>query len=129
MSRLDDRTYEFAKALCKYSEEDEAFLLQFVDKLEKSEALLKEFEYYLNKQDFLCEMNISGITVTDILVWQVDKFKAGIDEGRFKLKYNPDAMVLHAFDTMYEVEKNPEPYLENFRMVTGTDYEDKIKGY
>ena len=74
-------------------------------------------------------MNIQGITVPDILVWQVDKFKAGIDEGRFELKYNADAMLLMAFNTMYEVEKDPSKYLENFRTVTGSDYEDKIKGY
>ena len=77
----------------------------------------------------MCELNVEGITIPDILVWQVDKFKAGIDEGRFELKFNGDAMILMAFNTMYDVIKNPEPYLENFRTVTGSDYEDKIKGY
>ena len=38
-------------------------------------------------------------------------------------------MLLAAFNTMYDVEKDPAPYLENFRTVTGSDYEDKIKGY
>ncbi|MCR5602587.1 MAG: hypothetical protein K6G27_02660 [Lachnospiraceae bacterium] len=120
---------QFAEALCKYSNKDEEFYKEFIRRLEESPALYKEFEYYLEHQDFLCEMNIQGITVPDILVWQVDKFKAGIDEGRFELKYNADAMLLMAFNTMYEVEKDPSKYLENFRTVTGSDYEDKIKGY
>ena len=120
---------QFAEALCKYSNKDEGFYREFIRRLEESPALYKEFAYYLEHQDFLCEMNIQGITVPDILVWQVDKFKAGIDEGRFELKYNADAMLLMAFNTMYEVEKDPSKYLENFRTVTGSDYEDKIKGY
>ncbi|MBQ7481133.1 MAG: hypothetical protein IJT80_04565 [Lachnospiraceae bacterium] len=129
MIALDPRALEFSRALCKYSNKDEDFLEEFVSRLEASPALYKEFMYYIDHQDFLCEMNIEGITVPDILVWQVDKFKAGIDEGRFELKYNPDAMLLAAFNTMYDVEKDPSEYLENFRMVTGSDYEDKIKGY
>lgn len=127
--KICDRALEFAGALCKFSNKDEAYYREFVRRLSDSAALYKEFMYYLDHQDFLCEMNIEGITIPDILVWQVDKFKAGIDEGRFELKYNADAMLLGAFNTMYDVERNPAPYLENFRTVTGSDYEDKIKGY
>lgn len=126
---MDKRALEFAGALCRFSNKDEAYYREFVRRLGDSAALYKEFMYYLDHQDFLCEMNIEGITITDILVWQVDKFKAGIDEGRFELKYNADAMLLAAFNTMYDVERDPAPYLENFRTVTGSDYEDKIKGY
>ena len=129
MKDMDERALTFAGELCKYAGKDEEFLKRFVDKLNASPALFKEFLYYLDNQDFLCEMNICGITVPDFLVWQVDKFKSGIDEGRFELKYNADAMLLMAFDTMYEVERDPSKYLENFRTVTGSDYEDKIKGY
>ncbi|MCR4806078.1 MAG: hypothetical protein K5857_00245 [Lachnospiraceae bacterium] len=126
---INKRAVEFAGALCKYSNKDEEYLKEFIRRLEDSPALYEEFIYYLDKQDFLCKMNIRGITIPDILVWQVDKFKSGIDEGRFDLKYNADAMLLSAFNTMYDVEKDPAPYLENFRTVTGSDYEDKIKGY
>ena len=127
--RIDERALEFAKALCKYSDNDEDFCREFIRRLEECPELLDEFMYYLDHQDFLCRMNVQGITVPDILVWQVDKFKAGIDEGRFELKYNADAMLLAAFNTMYDVWRDPAPYLENFRTVTGSDYEDKIKGY
>ena len=126
---MDERALAFAGALCRYSNKDDEFYKEFVRRLAESPALYKEFKYYMDNQDFLCEMNIQGITVPDILVWQVDKFKSGIDEGRFELKYNADAMLLMAFNTMYEVEKDPSEYLENFRMVTGSDYEDKIRGY
>ena len=121
--------YAWASELCKFAGKDEEFCKDFTSKLDSDDRLMKEFIYYLYNQDFLCELNVEGITIPDILVWQVDKFKAGIDEGRFELKFNGDAMILMAFNTMYDVIKNPEPYLENFRTVTGSDYEDKIKGY
>ncbi|MCR5507697.1 MAG: hypothetical protein K6F34_03325 [Lachnospiraceae bacterium] len=126
---MEERALKFAEALCEYSNKDREFLEAFKRRLEASPALYKEFLYFIDNGDFLCEMNVQGITLPDILVWQVDKFKSGIDEGRFELKYNPDAMLLMAFNTMYDVEKDPSVYLENFRSVTGSDYEDKIKGY
>ncbi|MCR5421274.1 MAG: hypothetical protein K6E98_09715 [Lachnospiraceae bacterium] len=126
---IDDGLLGFAEALCRFGGKDKGFYEEFIRRLKDSKALYKEFEYYYKHQDFLCEMNIGGITVTDILVWQVDKFKAGIDEGRFELKYNGDAMLLEAFNTMYEVEKKPDRFLENFRTVTGSDYEGKFKDY
>ncbi len=128
-SNLDDKALVFARALCDNTGKDEEFYRDFTGRLEASPALYKEFMYFIEHQDFLCELNVSGITIPDILVWQVDKFKSGIDEGRFELKYDADAMVLAAFYTMSEVEKDPTVYLENFRTVTGSDYEDKIKGY
>ena len=129
MDKLNERALEFAKALCKYSDKDEAFYKEFIRRLEEVPELYEEFMYYLDHQDFLCKFKVEGITVPDILVWQVDKFKSGIDEGRFELKYNADAMLLMAFNTMYDVWCDPTRYLENFRTVTGSDYEDKIKGY
>ncbi len=116
----------YASRICELAGKDKEFCEEFVRRLEDSELLREEFLYYIKNQDFLCKMNICGITVTDILVWQVDKFKSGLDEGKFALKYDPSTMVLMAFYAMYDVEKNPEEYLENFRTVTGTDYENKF---
>ncbi|MBR4718953.1 MAG: hypothetical protein IKP31_01780 [Lachnospiraceae bacterium] len=129
INELDQRALDFARALCKYSNKEEDFFGEFINRLKSSEALYREFVYYIEHQDFLCAMNIQGITIPDILVWQVDKFKSGIDEGRFELKYNPDAMLFAAFNTMYDVERDPDKYLENFRTVTGSDYEGKIKDH
>ena len=66
-----------------------------------------------------------GLTIADILVWQIDRFKAALDEGKFSLKYNGPHMVLAAFLTMVDVSENPEPYLSRFRSETGCDYPGK----
>ena len=117
----------WAKALCEYSNMDEEFFRDFYKRLTASEGVYEEFIYYMNNQNFLCKFNVRNITVTDILVYQVDRFKAGLDDfDKRDMKYNPDKMLLMAFDTMLKAEKDPEKYAEIFRTQTGTDYEGKF---
>ena len=117
--------YNYAKYLCELAEEPEGYLDSFWKTISASEELLDEFSYYADNTDFKCELNVSGITLADILVWQIDRFKAALDEGKFSLKYNGPHMVLSAFMTMADVKDNPEKYLSRFRSETGTDYPGK----
>lgn len=120
-----DKYYEYAGSLCAAAGEPEGYLDAFWAAISENENLLKEFTYYADTNDFLCEYKVEGLAVTDILVWQIDRFKAALDEGKFSLKYNGPHMVLSAFLTMTDVAKNPAPYLSRFRSETGTDYEGK----
>ncbi|MCR4922628.1 MAG: hypothetical protein K5931_01320 [Lachnospiraceae bacterium] len=93
--------------------------------MKENRELYEEVQYYFENNDFLCSLSVKGMTVADILVWQIDRFKAAVDEGKFGLKYNPSEMVLMAFYTLYDVTKDPELYFEHFRQETGSDYEGK----
>jgi len=117
--------YEYAKVLCGEAREEEGVLEVFWDAVSNHPQVMKEFEYYMNNNDFLCELKVSGITVADILVWQIDRFKAALDEGKFALKYNGPHMILGAFYTMCDVCDNPDKYLIRFQSETGSDYEGK----
>ena len=103
MSDVNDELYEYARSLCDQANEEDGVLEEFWNRVCKYPEILKEFEYYRVHNDFLCELTVSGITVADILVWQIDRFKAAIDEGKFALKYNGPHMVLGAFYTMADV--------------------------
>lgn len=119
---MESREYQWARELCRCAGEDKIFFESFWNRLSKSELIMEEFSYYLNYQDFLCKVNICGLTLTDILIWQVDHFKAELDMGKYDMKYNSDKMILMAFDTLLNMEKDPEQYLEKFQSETGTDY-------
>ncbi|MCR5672513.1 MAG: hypothetical protein K6F87_02220 [Lachnospiraceae bacterium] len=121
----EDELYEYARTLCKEAHEEEGVLDVFWNRISAYPKLMREFEYYGINRDFLCELEVSGITVADILVWQIDRFKAALDEGKFALKYNGPHMVLGAFYTMADVIDNPEGYADRFRSETGSDYEGK----
>ena len=121
----NDELYEYARTLCEDAHEEEGVLDVFWNRISAYPGLVREFEYYAENRDFLCEIEASGITVADILVWQIDRFKAALDEGKFALKYNGPHMVLGAFYTMCDVIDDPSSYVNRFRSETGSDYEGK----
>ena len=75
--------------------------------------------------DFLCKAKIDGYTVIDIMVWQMDHFKAMLDRDRYEMKNNRGKMVLRAFDTMLQMKQAPEKYKAWMQTETGTDYQGK----
>lgn len=119
------RAYEWAKALCHYAGKDEAFLEHFFEMLTASEGVAREFLYYLKHQNFLCEYQVEGYSLIDIMVWQMDHFKAQLDRDRTQMKSNGDRMLLEAFHTMLLMEQEPQYYVNLMQSETGTDYPGK----
>lgn len=126
---MKERAYQWAQALCSCAGEGETFLRNFWEALTESEKIYREFVYYLEHQTFLCEYKVSGYSVVDIMVWQIDHFKANLDQSKTGTAYaggqNGDRMLLMAFDTLLKMEKEPEKYVALLQSETGTDYQDK----
>ena len=120
-----EAAWQWARALCYYAGEDETFLEQFWKALMNSEGVYEEFVYYLTNQTFLCQYKVEGYSVVDIMIWQMDHFKAWLDRDNIGTRQNPDRMVLLAFDTLLKMRKEPEKYTSKMRQETGTDYEGK----
>lgn len=122
---MEEKAYRWAQALCRCAGEDEIFLEDFWQRLRQSEPVYKEFVYYLEYQNFLCEYKVEGYGLLDIMVWQMDHFKAQMDRGRDDMKNNGDKMLLMAFDTLLKMEHDPARYVGMMQTETGTDYEGK----
>ena len=122
---MEERAYQWAYALCYYAGKDEAFLQDFWQRLLQSENIYKEFTHYLEHQSFLCEYKVEGYGIVDIMVWQMDHFKAQMDRGKDDMKNNGDKMLLMAFDTFLKMEQDPAKYVDMMQTETGTDYEGK----
>lgn len=122
---MEEKAYRWAQALCQCAGEDEIFLNDFWQRLRQSDPVYKEFIYYLENQNFLCEYKVEGYGLVDIMVWQMDHFKAQMDRGRDDMKNNGDRMLLMAFDTLLKMEHDPERYVGLMQTETGTDYEGK----
>lgn len=120
-----DRIKEFVKKLCQYGGEGEEFEMQFLAALSADEEILAELTYYMDHGDFACQAKVQGYTVVDIMIWQMDHFKARLDRDNTGTRQNPDRMVLLAFDTLLKMRKAPEKYVAKMRQETGTDYEGK----
>ena len=122
---MEEKAYRWTQALCRCAGEDEIFLEDFWQRLRQSEPVYKEFVYYLEYQNFLCEYKVEGYGLLDIMVWQMDHFKAQMDRGRDDMKNNGDKMLLMAFDTLLKMEHDPARYVGMMQTETGTDYEGK----
>ncbi|MBR2950779.1 MAG: hypothetical protein IKC46_13125 [Lachnospiraceae bacterium] len=116
---------EFAARLCMGSGVTQEFYDDFWNRLKNSPDIFKEFVYYMEKGDFAGKYKIGGRSVVDILIWQVDHFKAYLDREN-QLKGNPSEMVLRAFDTFLKMEQNPEEILYLLDTESGSDYDGKF---
>lgn len=86
----------------------EAFAVDFGKRLAGNTDVLNEYVHYLKTGNFIGEYKLASLSISDIIVYQIDHFKAAMDQDRLDMKFNPDKMVLMAFDKMLELSENPE---------------------
>ena len=123
---MREELIEWAKSLCEFAGENEIFYGEFLKKISADKEVMDEFAYYFDNHNFAGVVNVDGMTLVDILIWQVDHFKADLDKGIYDMQSNPDKMLIRAFDTMLNMRKSPEAYLQRFSSETGTDYPGKF---
>ncbi len=95
----------------------------FCERLFADAGMCEEWEYFAETGNFLCQEKLSGYSIVDILIWQMDHFRATMDRDNSRTKQNKDRMVLLAFDTFLKMKKNPEGYLQKLTGETGTDFQ------
>ena len=121
----EDLIFAFVKELCRYAGEDDAFADAFWKKLQADEEICEEFLYYIEHGNFACKAKVAGYTVVDVMVWQMDHFKARLDRDNSGTRQNGDRMLLLAFDTLLAMKEKPEKDIRKMTEETGTDYPDK----
>ncbi len=119
---------EATEKICKENGLDTDFFEGFWNRLMQDDEIYKEYVYYLVRQDFACTEKVEGFTIVDVLIWQIDHFKAKLDVDTTLTKRREGSMVLLAFDTFLKMKKDPEKYLQNMQEDTGTDYPGKFNG-
>ncbi len=120
-----DLIFKFVKELCRYAGEEETFAESFWKKLQEDDEIHEEFSYYIEHGNFACKAKVAGYTVVDVMVWQMDHFKARLDRDNSGTRQNGDRMLLLAFDTLLNMRKEPDNYIRKMSEETGTDYPDK----
>lgn len=124
--QVDEYARTWTDALCEAAGENEEFRDRFWDMLMHSEGVYSEFVHYMLYRQFSCAYRIGQVSVVDIMIWQIDHFKAELDMGKYDMRENGDKMILMAFHTMLLMEQDPAPYLAAMASDTGTDYPGKI---
>ncbi len=113
--------YEWTIKLCDCAGQDKKHADEFWNKLINSPEILREYAYYYDKREFLCEYKIENFTIADILVWQMDHFRAHLDRRDSSNRYDKDKLLLSSFEVMLEMKENPEKIMEQYSAETGID--------
>lgn len=119
----DQGLKRFALALAREGGADEKEAQAFWRALLESPKAGEELAYYYRNREFACRCQVAGYTVADILVWQVDHFKAYLDRPTYR--YDQAGLVYQAFRIFLEMEQDPRAYAEKMQRETGTDYVGK----
>ena len=120
------RTLEqYVKDLAAAAGESASYGADLWERISKSGSLLQELAYYHDYGNFLCKYQVAGYTLVDVLVWQVDHFKAYLDRPLEMNRYHKEKLLLSAFDIMLQMEQDPEKYVDKMSSETGTDFVDK----
>ncbi|MBO4980618.1 MAG: hypothetical protein J6C84_01805 [Lachnospiraceae bacterium] len=115
------KAYEGFQALGKYAGKDIGWLEDLWTELVLDEDLIMEFMYYLDHHTLLDRVKCRGYGLTDLYVWQMDRYNLIRDIGKNTEACNKEAMVLNAFRTMLDMQKDPDGYLKRLTAGTGMD--------
>ena len=113
--------HEYVKNLALKAEESESYAEDIWERLKSSTGVLRELAYYHDYGDFLGEYKVAGYSLVDILVWQVDHFKAYLDRRDEVNRFRQERLLLKSLDVMLQMEVDPEPFAAKMSGETGTD--------
>ena len=126
ISDYENEMRDWTMLLADNAGEDESFIKEFLELMDSSPKIKEEYLFYMNNGKFKGEYSVCGMTVVDIMIWQMDHFKSDLDRGLYDMQSNPNKMLLRAFYTMLKMEKDPHEYIEKYGSDTGTDYPGKF---
>lgn len=107
--------------LCDYCGYDR----QWTDRLWKDIVtdadIYDEFSYYAANHTFRDSCKICGYSLSDLYVFQMDKYNLIREIGKNPVECNKERMVLNAFRMMVDMKADPETYVRRIEEGRGED--------
>ena len=102
------KALEFLGDLAAYAGKDDDFVGMLWTELISDEAMYKEFVFYADNHTFLDELKIRGYSMSDLYVWQMDKYNIVRELGKNPTACNKETLVLNAFMEFACMKKDPD---------------------
>ena len=83
--------------------------------------LTDELVFYLEHHSLRDKVHCEGYGLTDLYIWQMNRYNLIRDSGKNTAACNKDRMVLHAFRDMIDMKKEPAAYVKKLTMGKGMD--------
>ncbi len=115
------KAFEGLKALGKSAGETDEWCEKLWEEIVFSQDLLEELIFYLDHHYLTDKVKCEGYSLTDLYVWQMDRYNLIGDWGKNTSACNKDRMVLGAFMDMVQMRKNPDEYIKRLTSGRGMD--------
>jgi hypothetical protein len=115
------KAMEFLSDLCEYAGKGNDFSQELWTELLKDDELYREFVYYADNHTFLDELKISGYSMSDLYVWQMDRYNIVRELGKNPAACNKETLVLNAFREMANMKRDPAKYVQRIESGKGND--------
>jgi hypothetical protein len=83
--------------------------------------LLDELVFYLEKHYLKDNVKCEGYSLTDLYMWQMNKYNIIGESGKNTDACNKDRLVLKAFRDMVDMRKDPAPFIKKMTNGKGMD--------
>ena len=115
------KAYEGLRILGEIADETKEWCDTLWEELVFCPELLEELVFYLEHRCLMDKVRCEGYGLTDLYIWQMNRYNLIGDSGKTTDACNKDRMVLHAFRDMVEMKRNPAAYVRKLTMGRGMD--------
>jgi hypothetical protein len=126
---LQGRVYDASKikvcqgcyAICEYAEFEKEWTDRLWADIISNGDIYEEFVYYIEHHTFMDRLKIGGYSLSDLYVFQMDKYNLISEVGKNPVTCNKERMVMKAFRMLADMKKEPERYVKWLEEGRGED--------
>lgn len=107
--------------LCEYCGYDRDWTDALWGDIIADDAMLSELTYYLSNHTLKDVVSVGGYSLTDLYVFQMDKYNLIREIGKNPPECNKERMVLNAFRMMVDMKADPNTYIKRLEEGRGED--------
>ncbi len=115
--------HDFVLALSEQAGKGEEYGKTLWGRITNSVGVLRELAYFHDTGEFWGKYEVAGYTLTDIVVWQVDHFKAYMDRVEMN-RFHRERLFLESLEVLLDMEENPEKFVRKMAEESGQDSEN-----
>ena len=115
------KAYEGMLALGELAGEDKAWCDALWEEIIFDAELMDELVFYLENHSIMDKIKCEGYGLTDLYIWQMNRYNIIGDTGKNTAACNKERMGLHAFYDMAAMKKNPAVYVKRMTLGRGMD--------
>ncbi len=115
------KAYEGLKALGASAGESAEWCEALWEEIVFSGDLMDELIFYLDNHYLSDKVRCEGYSLTDLYVWQMNRYNIIGDSGKNTDACNKDRLVLKAFRDMINMRKDPDGYIKKMTLGRGMD--------